>query len=122
MSSVCRKPSWRITSFPTRNWPRWDSSVFAGQKTYNGVALLSREPAQAVQVGIPGFDDEQKRAIAASFGDLRVINLYVVNGKAVGDEKYDYKLRWLQAVHDWIAVERGRYPNLIVRRFQYRAR
>jgi len=67
-----------------------------------------------VQVGIPGFDDDQKRAIAASFGDLRVINLYVVNGKAVGDEKYDYKLRWLQAVHEWIAVERARYPNLIV--------
>ena len=89
-------------------------SVFAGQKTYNGVALLSRESAQDVQVGIPGFDDDQKRAIAASFGDLRVINLYVVNGKAVGDEKYDYKLRWLQAVHEWIATERARYPNLIV--------
>lgn len=52
-------------------------SVFAGQKTYNGVALLSREPAQDVQIGIPGFEDEQKRVIAGTFGDLRVINLYV---------------------------------------------
>ena len=74
-------------------------SVFAGQKTYNGVALLSREPAQDVQIGIPGFEDEQKRVIAGTFGDLRVINLYVVNGRDIGTDKYDYKLRWLEAVH-----------------------
>ena len=89
-------------------------SVFAGQKTYNGVALVSKLPAEDVQVGIPGFEDEQKRVIAARFGDLRVVNLYVVNGKAVGDEKYDYKLRWLQAVHDWLAEEIARHPKLVV--------
>ena len=89
-------------------------SVFAGQKTYNGVALLSRTPASEVQVGIPGFEDEQKRVIAATFGDLRVINLYVVNGQAVGTDKYAYKLRWLEAVHGWVAAEMQRYPNLIV--------
>ncbi|MBB5014205.1 exodeoxyribonuclease III [Rehaibacterium terrae] len=89
-------------------------SVFAGQKTYNGVAILSREPARDVQVGIPGFEDEQKRVIAATVGDLRVVDLYVVNGKAVGDEKYDYKLRWLDAAHDWLAAEIARHPNLIV--------
>lgn len=89
-------------------------SVFAGQKTYNGVALLSKTPASEVQVGIPGFEDEQKRVIAASFGELRVIDLYVVNGKAVGDEKYEYKLRWLAAVQDWVAQEIARHPNLIV--------
>lgn len=89
-------------------------SVFAGQKTYNGVALLSKTPASDVQIGIPGFDDEQKRVIAASFGELRVIDLYVVNGKAVGDEKYEYKLRWLAAVHAWVADEIKRHPNLIV--------
>ncbi len=89
-------------------------SVFAGQKTYNGVALLSKTPASEVQVGIPGFEDEQRRVIAASFGELRVIDLYVVNGKAVGDEKYEYKLRWLAAVQDWVAQEIARYPNLIV--------
>src|SRR5690606_16736266 len=70
-------------------------SVFAGQKTYNGVAILSREPAADVQVGIPGFADEQKRVIAATVGGLRIINLYVVNGQDVGTEKYAYKLRWL---------------------------
>ena len=89
-------------------------SVFAGQKTYNGVALLSREPAQDVQIGIPGFEDEQKRVIAGTFGDLRVINLYVVNGQDVGTDKYAYKLRWLEAVHAWVAAELQRYPKLVV--------
>ena len=89
-------------------------SVFAGQKTYNGVALLSRSAASEVQIGIPGFEDEQKRVIAASYGDLRVVNLYVVNGKAVGDEKYDYKLRWLDAVHGWLSEEIRRWPKLVV--------
>lgn len=89
-------------------------SVFAGQKTYNGVALLSRVRAEDVQVGIPGFEDEQKRVIAARFGELRVVNLYVVNGKAVGDEKYDYKLRWLAALRDWLAEEIRCHPKLIV--------
>ena len=89
-------------------------SVFAGQKTYNGVALLARHSASGVQIGIPGFADEQKRVIAASYGDLRVVNLYVVNGKAVGDEKYDYKLGWLEAVHGWLAEEIKRWPKLVV--------
>ena len=89
-------------------------SVFSGQKTYNGVAILSREPATEVQVGIPGFDDEQKRVIAATVGDVRVINLYVVNGQDVGTDKYAYKLRWLDAVHDWVADELQRHPRLVV--------
>ena len=67
-----------------------------------------------MQVGIPGFEDEQKRVIAASYGDLRVVNLYVVNGKAVGDEKYDYKLRWLAAVREWLREEIALHPNLVV--------
>ena len=90
-------------------------SVFAGQKTYNGVAILSRgEELREVQAGIPGFDDPQARVLAASIGALRVIDLYVVNGQAVGSEKYDYKLRWLAAARDWIAAERERHPNLVV--------
>jgi len=89
-------------------------SVFAGQKTYNGVALLSRAPATQVQVGIPGFADEQKRVIAATFGQLRVINLYVVNGQDVGTEKYAYKLRWLDAVHHWVQEELREHPQLVV--------
>ena len=93
-------------------------SVFTGQKTYNGVAIVSRmssvpEP-EDIQIGIPGFEDPQARVLAASYGGLRIIDLYVVNGQAVGSEKYDYKLRWLAAAHDWIAAEYARYPELIV--------
>ena len=89
-------------------------SVFAGQKTYNGVALLAREAIGDVQVGIPGFEDEQKRVIAATVGEVRVVNLYVVNGQDVGTEKYAYKLRWLEAVHAWVGDELRRYPKLVV--------
>jgi len=89
-------------------------NVFAGQKTYNGVALLARDPIEDVQIGIPGFDDEQKRAIAGTINGVRVINLYVVNGQDVGTDKYAYKLRWLEAVHDWVAAELSRHPRLVV--------
>jgi exodeoxyribonuclease-3 len=89
-------------------------SVFAGQKTYNGVALLSRQPATDVCVGIGGFEDEQKRVLAATVGDVRIVDLYVVNGQAVGTDKYDYKLRWLEACTRWLQSERERHPNLVV--------
>ena len=90
-------------------------SVFHGQKTYNGVAILARDGAPSdVQVGIPGFDDAQARAIAATVGDVRVVNLYVVNGQDVGTEKYAYKLRWLEAVHGWLADELRQHGKLVV--------
>lgn len=90
-------------------------SVFLGQKTYNGVAILARDRAIGeVQYGIPGFEDEQKRVIAATVGDLRIVNLYVVNGQDVGTDKYAYKLRWLAAVRDWLAAELQRHPRMVV--------
>src|SRR4249919_980487 len=89
-------------------------SVFSGQKTYNGVAILSRAPIADVQLGIPGFEDEQRRAIAATVDGVRIVNLYVVNGQTVGCDKYDYKLRWIDAVHGWLADELKRYPELVV--------
>lgn len=89
-------------------------SVFCGQKTYNGVAILARGRIEAVQAGIPGFDDEQKRAIAATVDGVRIVNLYVVNGQSVGSEKYAYKLRWLAAVRDWLAAERAAWPDMVV--------
>ena len=90
-------------------------SVFHGQKTYNGVAILARDRSIAdVQVAIPGFDDPQARAIAATVGEVRIVNLYVVNGQDVGTEKYAYKLRWLEAVHAWLSDELRRYPKLVV--------
>ncbi len=89
-------------------------SVFSGQKTYNGVAILSREPATDVQIGIPGFEDEQKRVIAATVAGVRVINLYVVNGQDIGTDKYAYKLRWLEAAHEWIALELQAHREVVV--------
>jgi len=90
-------------------------SVFSGQKTYNGVAILARgKLLEDVQIGIPGFADEQKRVIAASVGDVRIVNLYVVNGQEPGTDKYAYKLRWLGAVCDWLAQEIKLHPQLIV--------
>ncbi|WP_337053423.1 exodeoxyribonuclease III [Pseudoxanthomonas sp. USHLN014] len=89
-------------------------SVFAGQKTYNGVALLARGAIEDVQIGIPGFEDEQKRVIAGTIGGVRVINLYVVNGQDVGTDKYGYKLRWLEAVREWIKAELAVHPQLVV--------
>jgi exodeoxyribonuclease-3 len=85
-----------------------------GQKTYNGVALLSRSEGEAVEKDIPGFADPQRRVIAASYGDLRVIGLYVVNGQEVGSEKYAYKLSWMAALHAWLAQEIRAHPQLVV--------
>ena len=87
-------------------------SIFSGQKTYNGVAILSRAPAGEVQMGIPNFADDQKRVIAATFGDIRVVCVYIPNGQAVDSDKYQYKLEWLTALHDWLKQELARYPKL----------
>jgi len=90
-------------------------SVFHGQKTYNGVAILARERSITdVQVAIPGLEDPQARAIAATVDGVRIVNLYVVNGQDVGTEKYAYKLRWLEAVHGWLTDELRQHPKLVV--------
>jgi len=89
-------------------------SVFSGQKTYNGVAILSRVPATNVQIGIPGYQDEQKRVIAATFGDIRVVDVYIPNGQSIDSDKYQYKLGWLAALHDWLKQELLRYPKLVL--------
>ncbi len=89
-------------------------TICNGQKTYNGVALLSRVPGVDVVREIPGFDDVQRRVLAATFGRLRVIDLYVPNGQEVGSEKYQYKLRWLEALREWLLQEIEHYPQLLV--------
>lgn len=89
-------------------------SVFIGQKTYNGVAILSKQTASKVITTIPGLADEQKRVIAATYGDLRVISAYVPNGEQVGSEKYNYKLRWLPAFTQWLKQELIDYKKLAV--------
>jgi exodeoxyribonuclease-3 len=94
-------------------------SVFSGQKTYNGVAILARGEPRDILVGVPGFEHEHRRAISATIGDrrvgdLRVINLYVVNGQDVGTEKYALKLEWLAAVRNWLEQEARTHPRLVV--------
>jgi len=89
-------------------------SAFFGQKTYNGVAILSRSAPLEVSTGIAGFQDEQKRVIAATVGGARVVCVYCPNGQAVGSEKYDYKLRWFAALKDYLAAELKRHPQLAV--------
>jgi exodeoxyribonuclease-3 len=88
--------------------------VFSGQRTYNGVAVLARTPVTDVVAGVPGLDDEQRRYLAVTVGELRIVNLYVVNGQAVGSEKFAYKLRWLEAVTAALAGELERHPRLVV--------
>jgi exodeoxyribonuclease-3 len=89
-------------------------AVFSGQKAYNGVAILSRHPLEAQAAGIPGFDDDHKRVIAATSAGVRVICVYCPNGQAVGSEKYAYKLRWFAALRDYLAAELAQHPSLVV--------
>ena len=89
---------------------------FAGQKTYNGVALLTRKdtlPAASETVSaLPGFEDPQKRVLAATVGPLRVVCAYFPNGQSVGSDKYDYKLRWIGALNAWLRDELTQHPKL----------
>jgi exodeoxyribonuclease-3 len=92
------------------------ASVFCGQKTYNGVAILTREPlvAQDVELGIRGLEDEQKRLLCASVAGVRVVCAYFPNGQTVDSEKYVYKLRWIDALLSWLASELERHPELVL--------
>ncbi|MDF3036172.1 MAG: xth [Paucimonas sp.] len=85
---------------------------FTGQKTYNGVAILSRHEMNEVVKNIPSFEDEQQRVIAATINGVRVVCVYIPNGQAVGSDKYEYKLRWLDGLHDWLAGQCRIYPKL----------
>jgi exodeoxyribonuclease III len=86
--------------------------VFSGQKTYNGIAIVSKLPLTDVQYGLPNFDDVQKRLIAATVDGVRVVCVYIPNGESVESDKYQYKLAWLAALHVWLKDEMQRYPKL----------
>ncbi|RLJ67721.1 exodeoxyribonuclease III [Sulfurisoma sediminicola] len=86
--------------------------AFSGQKTYNGVAILARGEIRDVGRDIPGFDDPQKRVICATVDDVRVVCGYVPNGQEVGSDKYEYKLRWLAALTEWLRGELTVHPRL----------
>ena len=93
-------------------------AVFNGQKTYNGVAILSRHALSDVVLDIPGFADEQKRVISATLqttqGPLRVVCAYCPNGQSVGSDKYDYKLRWYAALTDYLRQSLLATPQLAI--------
>lgn len=89
-------------------------AIHAGQKTYNGVAILSRHDMADVERGIFNFEDEQQRVISATIGGVRVVCVYIVNGQAVDSDKYEYKMRWLDALTVWLADELKKYPNLVL--------
>lgn len=96
----------------------YHSAVF-GQKTYNGVAILSRTAPRDIAKNIAGFADEQSRVIAATLdrpggGEVRIVNGYFVNGQMPGSEKFAYKMNWLNRLHDWLRSELLTHPNLVL--------
>jgi exodeoxyribonuclease III len=106
------------TKVEDKNFPAADIEAlgyrvaFCGQKTYNGVALISKLQAIDIVNAIPNFEDEQKRVLAATFDGVRVICVYVPNGQSLDSDKYQYKLKWLAALRDWLADEIKRHPKL----------
>ncbi|MDP4621384.1 MAG: exodeoxyribonuclease III [Hydrogenophaga sp.] len=85
-----------------------------GQKTYNGVALLSKTPASEVIKNIPGFEDEQSRVLCATIAGVRVIGAYFPNGQEPGSDKFAYKMRWLTALREWVRAEMAAHPKLVL--------
>ena len=89
-------------------------SLHHGQRTYNGVAILTREPCAEVCRGIPRFEDPQCRVLAADLRGLRLVSVYVPNGQSVGSDKYAYKLRWFEALAAWLERQLAEAPRLAV--------
>jgi exodeoxyribonuclease-3 len=90
------------------------NAVASGQKTYNGVAVISRSEATDQVTDFPGFADPQRRILAATIDGVRVVNLYIPNGQSVGSEKYEYKLNWLAALEQFLAAELKTHDKLVV--------
>jgi exodeoxyribonuclease-3 len=88
--------------------------AYSGQKTYNGVAMISREPLEDLVTDVPGLDDPQRRILGATVGGVRVLDLYVVNGQEVGSEKFAYKLDWLEKVTAYVREDLVRHPRYVV--------
>ena len=88
--------------------------AYAGQKTYNGVAILSKQDIQDAVTDFPTLDDPQKRLVCSTIGDIRVLNVYVPNGQAVGSEKFEYKLRWFDAMIEISKDQLRQYPNMVI--------
>lgn len=88
--------------------------LFAGQKSYNGVAVISKTPMQETVLALPGIDDQQRRILAVTVQDIRILNLYVPNGASVESDKYQYKLAWLKQLAEYVRLQLQQYPRLIM--------
>jgi exodeoxyribonuclease-3 len=108
------------TKTPDENFPLVEieaagyHACFSGQKTYNGVAVISKTPASDPVTDIPKLDDPQRRILAVTVDGVRIVNLYVVNGQEVGSEKFQYKLHWLEQVSAYLRGELGEHDHLAV--------
>ncbi len=89
-------------------------SIASGQKTYNGVAVISKTPATDLATDFPDLDDPQRRILASTIGDIRVIDLYIPNGSEVGSDKYEYKLGWLASLGRFLEAEMRKHEKLVV--------
>ncbi len=89
-------------------------SVASGQKTYNGVAVISKSLASDPVTDFPDYEDPQRRILANTIGNVRVVDLYVPNGSEVGSDKYDYKLAWLASLRSFLQAEMQRHENVVV--------
>ena len=95
-------------------------SIASGQKTYNGVAVISKTPPLDPVYDFPDLEDPQRRVLASTVGNVRIINLYIPNGSEVGSEKYAYKLDWLASLRGFLEAELQQHENVVVLgRFQY---
>lgn len=89
-------------------------AAFSGQKTYNGVAILARQPLTALTRELPGADHAQRRFLAADLDGIRIVNVYVPNGESVDSDKFGYKLAWLEALAQHLRAELVKHPRLVV--------
>lgn len=104
------QPHFPQADFAAAGW----HAAWSGQKTFNGVAILARKPLGDIVTEFPDFPDPQRRLLAATVGDVRVVNVYCVNGEAVGSEKFTYKIQWFSALIRFLRAELARYPRLIL--------
>lgn len=105
---------------PTEDFPKQVfnemgyQAIVSGQKTYNGVAILSRTPLTDVVTDLPELEDHQRRVLFATMGDLRIVNLYIPNGESVTSEKYKYKLNWLNKLDAYLGKQLQQYPKTVI--------
>jgi exodeoxyribonuclease-3 len=101
--------------FPAREFEQAGyQALWAGQPTYNGVAILAREPLEDPVMALPGFQDPQRRVLAASVAGVRVVDLYVPNGQSLESDKYRYKLDWLAQLDLWLKELSQQFPQLVL--------